>query len=353
MIGQRLRVMASIFVPGGCGFIGANFIRHWLATHPDDKVINYDLLTYAGNPANLADVDSLAAYTFIQGDIADAAAVCTALEEHRPDCIVNFAAESHNSRAVRDPQLFLRTNTMGTQTLLEAARQFKIKRFHQISTCEVFGDLALDSPIAFAEDAPYSPRTPYNASKAAADHVVRAYHHTYGVPVSLSICANNYGPFQFPEKLIPHFVTRLLTGRKMPLYRSSLHRREWLHVADHCRALEVILERGALGQTYNIGAGFEESIEGIADRLLKHFKLPASRKEYVPDRPGHDRRYLLDAAKIKRDLGWRAEIDFADGFGKTVQWYCANETWWQPLLAQDGIDERGWQEAADPARASS
>lgn len=344
--------MSTLFVTGGCGFIGANFIRHYLAAHAGAKIINYDLLTYAGNPQNLAAPDGAAqspannpAYTFVQGDIADHSAVCAALEEHRPDCIVNFAAESHNSRAVVDPAAFFRTNVLGTQTLLDAARTFNIARFHHISTCEVFGDLALDSPDKFAEDYPYRPRTPYNASKASADMAVRAYVETYRLPATISICANNYGPYQFPEKLIPHFTVKLINGDTMPLYKSSNHKREWLHVADHCRAIDLILQKGALGETYNIGSETEMDIEEVADRLLAIFGLDGSHKQYVDDRPGHDRRYLLNSDKIHRELGWAAEVALDEGFNDTVAWYRANAEWWLPLLDKLAIEEGKWRQS--------
>ena len=335
--------MNSILVTGGCGFIGANFIRHWINAYPAARVINVDLLTYAGNPANLADLAALPNYAFIHADIADAEAMAKVLAEYAPDAIVNFAAESHNSRAINDPGAFFRTNVLGTQVLLEAARQAKTPRFHHISTCEVFGDLALEDKDKFREDYPYCPRTPYNASKAAADHAVRAYYHTYQLPITISICANNYGPYQFPEKLIPHFATRLMRGDKMPLYQSSRNRREWLHVQDHCRAVERVLLDGAIGETYNVGSEIEMDIEEVADRLLAIFNLDDSHKVYVPDRPSHDRRYLLDAAKIRRDLGWEAEINLEKGFADTVAWYRDNESWWAPLVEQETVNESGWQ----------
>lgn len=332
--------MATLFVTGGCGFIGANFIRYWLERRPQDRIVNFDLLTYAGNPENVRGVGDR--HMLVRGDIADAGAVEAALEEHKPDVIVNFAAESHNSRAALDPGAFFRTNVLGTQTLLEAARRAGIKRFHHVSTCEVFGDMALDSDLKFSEDSPYRPRTPYNASKAGADHAVRAYFETFNLPATISTCANNYGPYQFPEKLIPHFIVRLMRGEKMPLYQSSDHRREWLHVSDHCRALEAVLERGQIGETYNIGSEAEMSIEDVASRLLKIFELDDSFKQYVPDRPGHDRRYLLDASKIRGELGWDAEVTLDEGFADTVRWYQENKSWWEPLLEKMTVAEAEW-----------
>ncbi len=343
--------MATILITGGCGFIGSNFARYWLDEHPDDRLVNYDLLTYAGNPANLAAFQGDSRYSFVRGDIADADAVAAALEEHRPDFVVNFAAESHNSRALRDPGLFLRTNALGTQTLLESARSFGVRRFHHVSTCEVFGELALDSPAKFSEDSPLLPRTPYSSSKAAGDLSVRAYVESFGLPATVSMCANNYGPQQHPEKLIPHFATRLLLGKKLPLYRSSMHRREWLHVSDHCRALDVILAKGAPGARYNIGNEFEESIEGIADRMLAAFGLDSSWKEYVQDRPGHDQRYLLDSSRLSTELGWQPQVQFDEGFAATVDWYRSNEDWWRPLVGKLAVDETSWGGAQEGKHA--
>ena len=336
--------MATIIVTGGYGFIGSNFIRYWLARHPDDRIVNYDLPTEAGNPENVADCAGNPLYAYVSGSISDFQAVAALLEEHRPDCIVNFAAESHNSRAVRDPDIFFRTNALGTQTLLEGARQFKVARFHHISTCEVYGDMALDSPDKFSEDSPLLPNTPYNASKAAADLAVRAYAKTFKLPVTVSMCGNNYGPYQHPEKLIPHFTTRLIDGRKIPMYKSSLHRREWMHVDDHCRALDLILNKAEAGSRYNIGSGHEESVEGIADSLLAIFDLDDSCKQYVPDRPGHDRRYLLDSSRFCNEFGWSTRIGFAQGLAATVKWYRDNEKWWRPLLEHLTVDESGWGE---------
>jgi dTDP-glucose 4,6-dehydratase len=336
--------MATIFVTGGAGFIGSNFIRYWLERHPDDFVINYDLLTYAGNLDNLSDVVQTypERYIFVRGDIANYHLARHLFEQYKPDWVVNFAAESHNSRAVVNPEVFFRTNLLGTQQLLQAAQDAGLARFHHISTCEVYGDLPLDSADLFTESSPYKPRTPYNASKAAADMAVRAYYQTFGLPVTISICSNNYGPYQFPEKLIPYFTIRLMRGQKMTLYKSSRNRREWLHVLDHCRAIEMILVKGRIGETYNIGSGIEADVETIADLLLKEFSLDISYKAYVEDRPGHDRRYFLDSEKIQQELGWRPEIDFEGGFSQTVRWYRESAGWWEPLLKRLEIDEAVW-----------
>lgn len=338
----------KLLVTGGAGFIGCNFIHYWLQRYPDDSIINIDLLTYAGNLNNLADVSETHPdrYTFVHGDIGDYDCVDALVAEHRPAVIVNFAAESHNSRAVLNPRLFFDTNVMGTQMLLELARKYKVSRFHHISTCEVYGDLALDSPVKFTENHPYSPRTPYNASKAAADHAVRAYFETYGLPVTISNCSNNYGAYQHPEKVIPLFTTHALDDKPLPLYRNSLNRREWLAVSDHCRAIDLIIGNGKIGETYNIGSGVEQSVEEIADGVLAALGKPRSLKTYVPDRPGHDRRYLLDSSKIRRELDWEPQIDFQSGLKETTQWYAQNRDWWTEILEQgdsEAVQEDKWE----------
>jgi dTDP-glucose 4,6-dehydratase len=344
----------KLFVTGGAGFIGSNFIRYWLGKHADDAIVNFDALTYAGDRASLSDVETSARsrYAFVQGDIADMATVRESLDTHRPDVIVNFAAESHNSRAIIDPVAFARTNVVGTQVLLEAARQLGIGRFHHISTCEVYGDLALDSRETFHEDSPYRPRTPYNASKAAADLMVRAYHATHGLPITITNCSNNYGPFQFPEKVIPLFITRALEDRPLPLYRQSHNRREWLHVEDHCRAIELVLREGRIGETYNVGSGDERSVEEVAKAVLSATGKPASLKTYVEDRPGHDRRYLLDHTKIEGELGWSPRIAFEDGLRETAAWYASNPSWWKPKV-DSVVDEAAWagRGLLDPPKA--
>jgi len=337
--------MATIFVTGGAGFIGSNFIRYWLTNYPDDRVINYDLLTYAGYLESLKDVVEKYTnrYTFIRGDIGNYELTRYLFEHYKPDWVVNFAAESHNSRAVVHPEIFYQTNVLGTQQLLQAARDAGLPRFHHISTCEVYGDLPLDSGERFSETSPYRPRTPYNASKAAADMAVRAYFETFKLPVTISNCVNNYGPYQFPEKLIPYFTIRLIEKQKMPLYKSSLNKREWLHVDDHCRAIDLILKDGKIGETYNIGSGVEADIETVADLLLDIFGLDQSYKTYVEDRPGHDRRYLLDSTKISHELGWISRVPFEQGFKETVQWYQENPYWWKPLLSRLQVNEETWK----------
>jgi dTDP-glucose 4,6-dehydratase len=338
--------VVRLLVTGGAGFIGSNFIRQWLAAHRDGSVVNLDLLTYAGDRASLTDVerDHGDRYRFVQADIADKVAVAATFKEHEPSVVVNFAAESHNSRAVLDPGAFVRTNVAGTQVLLEAARSAGIDRFHHISTCEVYGDLALDSTESFREDSAYRPRTPYNASKAAADHLVRAYGETFNLPITISNCANNYGPFQYPEKVIPLFATNALDDVALPLYRHSEHRREWIHVDDHCRAVALILERGIPGSTYNVGTGDERSVEQIAEAVLVATGKPHTLKMYVEDRPGHDRRYLLDHSKIVRELGWRPQVAFEDGMRDTIRWYAANRDWWEPkrTALRSALSETAW-----------
>jgi dTDP-glucose 4,6-dehydratase len=328
----------SILVTGGAGFIGSNFVRWWLERHPDDHVVALDKLTYAGDPRNLDELGVRLAVC----DICDLDPTERLLAEESIDTIVNFAAESHNSLAVLDPGRFFRTNVLGTQTLLEAARQRGVSRFHHVSTCEVYGDLPLDSEEAFTEESPYRPRTPYNASKAAADHAVRAYSETFGLPVTITNCSNNYGPRQFPEKVIPLFVTHAFDDLELPLYASTQNRREWLHVDDHCRAIELVLEQGREGETYNVGSGLERSIEEIADLVLELTGKPESLKTIVPDRPGHDRRYLLDSAKLRDELGWQPEISFEDGLRATVEWYAANRGWWEPLRDRAPVRESAW-----------
>ena len=330
-----------MLVTGAAGFIGSNFVRWWLDRHDGDHVVAYDLLTYAGNRSSLADVDDR--IVFAHGDIADGDLAERVFRDEEIDVVVNFAAESHNSLAVIDPGRFFRTNVLGTQTLLDVARTVGVKRFHHVSTCEVYGDLALDSDDAFTEDHPYLPRTPYNASKAGADHAVRSYYETYGLPVTITNCSNNYGPYQFPEKVIPLFVTNALDELPLPLYASTQNKREWLHVDDHCRAIELVLERGREGETYNVGSGYEVSIVELADRILALTGKSSDLKTIVPDRPGHDRRYLLDSTKLRRELGWEPKWEFEDGLADTVRWYDAHREWWEPLKERAPVQETAWR----------
>src|SRR5207248_4860663 len=310
-------------------------VRWWARGRPGDTVVAYDALTYAGNRESLRGVP----HEFVHGDIGDLALAEATMREHAIDVVVNFAAESHNSYAITNPGIFFRTNVVGTQTLCEAARRAGIARFHHVSTCEVYGDLALDATSPFTETSPYAPRTPYNASKAGGDHAVRGYFETFDIPITITNCANNYGPYQFPEKVIPLFATRALDDQPIPLYASTKNRREWIHVDDHCRAIARILDDGRVGETYHVGTGEERSIEEIADAVLAALGKPDSLKTIVPDRPGHDRRYLLDASKIRAELGWEPQVEFETGLRETAEWYAAQRDWWEPLLARAPVDE--------------
>jgi len=336
--------VSTVLVTGAAGFIGSNFVRYWRREHPGDHVVALDALTYAGNRDNLADLEGPAprgsgSCTFVHGSIGNTDLVAHVLRAHSVDVVVNFAAESHNSLAILRPGDFFATNVTGTQGLLEAVRRVGIARFHHISTCEVYGDLSLDADEAFTEDSPYLPRTPYNASKAGGDHVVRSYGLTYDVPVTITNCSNNYGPFQFPEKVIPLFTTRALAGEALPLYASTKNRREWLHVDDHATAIDAVLDRGRVGETYNVGSGVEVDIEGIADTVLGALGLGPEYKTIVPDRPSHDRRYLLDATKLRTELGWTPQVEWNDGIAATVDWYRHNEAWWRPLIGRSPVVE--------------
>jgi dTDP-glucose 4,6-dehydratase len=340
-------VSRSLLVTGGAGFIGSNFTRWWSEHHPEDRLVVLDALTYAGVEASLAGLGDR--IVFVHGDIGDQDLVERTLREQDVTTVVNFAAESHNSYAIVNPGAFFATNVLGTQRLLEAVRRVGVERFHHVSTCEVYGDMALDDPGAFTEDSPYRPRTPYNASKAGGDHAVRAYGLTYDVPVTITNCSNNYGPYQFPEKVIPVFVTNGLRGLRLPVYRSSQNKREWLYVDDHARAIEAVLDRGRVGETYHVGSGVEVSVAGIASTVLAELGLDESRVEIVPDRPSHDRRYLLDSSKLRDELGWAPQVEWTDGIKATVAWYEASRAWWEPLLDRRPIDESAadWQQGQD------
>ncbi|WP_298349474.1 dTDP-glucose 4,6-dehydratase [Ferrimicrobium sp.] len=333
----------KLLVTGGAGFIGSNFTRYWSTAHPDDDVVVLDALTYAGCRESLGDLDDR--ISFVHGDIGNTDHVVEVLDRYAVDVVVNFAAESHNSLAIIDPERFFRTNVTGTVGLLEAARAYGgLTRFHHVSTCEVYGDLDLDAQDAFTEESPYRPRTPYNASKAAADHAVRAYALTYGLPISITNCANNYGPYQFPEKLIPLFTALALQDQPLPLYASKDNRREWIHVLDHARAIDLVIHKGHSGETYHVGTGDEYSIEEIADRILVELGKPDTLKTTVPDRPSHDRRYLLDSSKIRNELGFTPSIPFDQGISETIQWYRGNEGWWRPLMGRAPVQESAaWQ----------
>lgn len=321
--------MTRLLVTGGCGFIGSNFLHEWRAGHPDDELVNLDLLTYAGNRENVRDLESSRHYRWVQGDIADADAADRAMDA--ADVVVHFAAESHVDRSVQDARAFLRSNIEGTWVLLEAARKHDVKRFHHVSTDEVYGQLPLDANAKFRPDSAYRPRSPYAASKAASDHLVRAWGATYGLPYSITNGSNNYGPYQFPEKVIPRFITNLLEGQKLPVYGTGKNVRDWLHVTDYCRAIDLVLERGRPGETYLVGADEELDNLSLARAIAREFDQGDEAIEFVRDRPGHDLRYALDSTKIRTELGWRPRWNFSQGLKATVQWYRDHEAWWRPL----------------------
>jgi dTDP-glucose 4,6-dehydratase len=318
----------KLLVTGGAGFIGSNFIRYWLKKHPNDKIINLDKLTYAGHLTSTKDFSSNKNYKFIKGDIVDSKVVDIAMRG--VDIVVNFAAESHVDRSISGPQIFIKTNVLGTQVLLDSALKNKIKRFHHVSTDEVFGALPLGRG-KFKENTPYDPHSPYSASKAASDHLVRAYHDTYGLAITITNCANNFGPYHDPEKLFPRFITNLIDGQKLPIYGDGKYVRDWLYVDDHIRAIELVLKKGVVGETYLVGSMVREVNNlKFAKKLLKIFNLDQSYLSYVPDRRGHDRRYAIDSTKIRK-LGWKPKYDFDTWLIKTVDWYKDNQWWWRPL----------------------
>jgi dTDP-glucose 4,6-dehydratase len=329
--------MRRLLVTGGAGFIGSNFIRYWVARHPEDRIVNLDALTYAGNPENLAEIEAAPGYRFEHGDIADAACLARLFADEGIDTVVNFAAESHVDRSILGPEAFIRTNVQGTFTLLEAARKAwgsaRDRRFLHVSTDEVYGSLAPDEP-PFTESRAYAPNSPYSASKAASDHLVRAWHHTWGLPVLTTNCSNNYGPYQFPEKLIPLVILNALEGRPIPVYGDGRNVRDWLYVEDHCRGIEAVIEQGIPGEVYNIGGGNEwcnlDIVNLVCERLNE---LQPGADDYrnlisfVKDRPGHDRRYAIDAAKIRRELDWEPRHDFRSGIEQTLRWYLDHRDW--------------------------
>lgn len=318
-----------LLVTGGYGFIGSNFIIHMLKSHPELTIVNLDILTYAGNLENLKSLDQHdSRHRFVRGDIADREFVRSLLTE-KPDAVINFAAESHVDRSIIDSSAFIKTNILGTQVLLDVCRDYGISRFVQISTDEVYGSLGPEG--AFTEQNQIAPNSPYAASKAAADLLVRSYHKTYGMNVVITRCSNNYGPFQFPEKLIPLMITNALQGKELPVYGDGLNIRDWIHVTDHCRAIEEILTKGVSGEVYNIGAGNEFANIAIVRLILKRLEKPESLIRFVEDRPGHDRRYAMDASKLKRELGWKPEISFQEGINQTIGWYMNNENWWKRI----------------------
>lgn len=329
----------NIVVTGGAGFIGANFVYYMLKKHPSDKIICLDKLTYAGNMETLEKAMTKENFTFIRGDIADRAAVYKMFETEKPDVIVNFAAESHVDRSIENPEIFLQTNVIGTSVLLDACRKYGIDRYHQVSTDEVYGDLPLDRPdLFFTETTNLHTSSPYSASKASADLLVMAYHRTYKIPVTISRCSNNYGPFHFPEKLIPLMIINALTGKKLPVYGDGLNVRDWLFVGDHCAAIDCILQKGRVGEVYNVGGHNERSNLAVVKAILAQLGKGEELIEHVADRKGHDRRYAIDPTKIRRELGWEPTTKFEDGIRETVEWYLANRKWWENIISGEYQD---------------
>ncbi len=318
-----------ILVTGGAGFIGSNFVRYMLNKHQDYKIVNLDLLTYAGNIKSLDDVKDNPNYLFVKGDIADNKLVDKIVSDNKIDVIINFAAESHVDRSITNPDIFVKTNVLGTQNLLEVAKKYKIEKFFQISTDEVYGSLGKTG--FFTEKTPLSPNSPYSASKASADLLVMAYHHTFGLNVNITRCSNNYGPYQFPEKLIPLFITNALDNKQVPLYGDGLNIRDWLFVEDHCSAIDTVLHKGKNGEIYNVGGNNEKTNKYITDTILKYLGKDSSLIKYVADRLGHDRRYAIDATKIKEELGWEPKYKFEQAIEKTIEWYLNNKDWWEKL----------------------
>lgn len=361
-----IREPRTLLVTGGAGFIGSNFVHHWCHQYPGDRVIVLDALTYAGNRRNLADLEGRANLHFVQGDIGDRALVDTLLGQEMVDTLVHFAAESHVDRSILGPAAFVHTNVVGTFTLLEAFRHHWLTqeqpahyRFHHVSTDEVYGSLGADDP-AFSETTPYAPNSPYSASKAGSDHLVRAYHHTYGLPTLITNCSNNYGPYHFPEKLIPLMCINILLGKPLPVYGDGQNIRDWLYVGDHCRALDGVIHGGTPGQTYNIGGNNEvknidlvHALCDLMDELAPSLPVRPSRQliTFVKDRPGHDRRYAIDATKIQTELGWFPLETWQTGLRRTVEWYLTHRDWWQPLLS-DSYQEYYRQVYAETAHSN-
>ena len=323
----------KMIVTGGAGFIGSNFVRNEVKNHPEVEIINLDLLTYAGNLESVKPVENAPNYRFVRGDIADREFIFRLFEEEKPDVIVNFAAESHVDRSITDPEIFVRTNVVGTTTLLDACRKYGIKRYHQVSTDEVYGDLPLDRPdLFFTEETPLHTSSPYSSAKASADLFVMAYHRTYGLPVTISRCSNNYGPYHFPEKLIPLVISRALNDEEIPVYGKGENVRDWLYVTDHCSAIDLVVRKGREGEVYNIGGHNERTNLEVVKTILKALNKPESLIKYVTDRPGHDLRYAMDPTKIETELGWKPEYTFDTGIPVTIQWYLDNKDWWEHIV---------------------
>ena len=324
----------KILVTGGAGFIGGNFVHYMVNKYPEDEIVNLDLLTYAGNLETLKPVEDKHNYRFVRGDIADRPFIRDLFEKEKFDVVINFAAESHVDRSISDPGIFVQTNVLGTTTLLDASREFGVKRFHQVSTDEVYGDLPLDRPdLFFTETTPLHTSSPYSSSKASADLFVLAYHRTYGLPVTVSRCSNNYGPYQFPEKLIPLMISRALADEKLPVYGNGSNVRDWLHVYDHCVAIDLIVRNGKVGEVYNIGGHNERTNLEVVKTILKALGKPESLITYVTDRLGHDRRYAIDPTKLETELGWEPKYTFDTGIPETIDWYLNNREWWEHIIS--------------------
>ena len=331
--------MRNLLITGGAGFIGSNFVQYWIRKYPDDKIIVLDALTYAGNLENLAPIADQPNYRFVKGDIRDFGLVTKLLDENDVDIIVHFAAESHVDRSILGPQEFIETNINGTFNMLESVRKswksdLDKKRFIHISTDEVYGSLDFDDP-AFTEESQYKPNSPYAASKTSSDHLVRAYYRTYGIPAIITHCSNNYGPYQFPEKLIPLMIFNAIRDKKLPIYGDGLNIRDWVHVSDHCKAIDVVIQRGKIGEVYNIGGDSEKHNIDVVKLILQKLDKPESLIEFVKDRPGHDRRYAIEISKIKNELGWMPEYDFDKGIEDTINWYLDNEKWVKSCISGD------------------
>lgn len=324
----------TVLITGGAGFIGSNFVYHMLKEHPDDKIVCVDCLTYAGNMSTLAEAMKNERFVFYKTNICDRAGMYKIFETEHPDIVVNFAAESHVDRSIETPEIFLQTNILGTQVMMDACRKYGIGRYHQVSTDEVYGDLPLDRPdLFFTENTPIRTSSPYSASKASADLLVQAYHRTFGLPVTISRCSNNYGPYHFPEKLIPLTIANCLNDKPLPVYGEGLNVRDWLYVEDHCRAIDLIIHRGREGEVYNVGGHNEMRNIDIVKLICDYLGKPYSLIKHVSDRKGHDMRYAIDPTKIHDELGWLPETKFADGIKKTIDWYLDNREWWETIVS--------------------
>lgn len=332
-------IMKNILVTGGAGFIGGNFVHYMVNKYPEYKIVNLDALTYAGNLETLKDVENKPNYKFVKGNISDREFIFNLFKEEHFDIVINFAAESHVDRSVENPGIFIETNIIGTQVLLDASKEFGVKRYHQVSTDEVYGDLPLDKPdLFFTEETPLNPSSPYSASKASADFLVNAYQRTFGLPTTISRCSNNYGPYHFPEKLIPLMISRALSNKSLPVYGNGQNVRDWLHVEDHCAAIDLIVHKGKVGEIYNVGGHNERTNLQVVKSILKALGKDESLITYVKDRPGHDLRYAIDPTKLEKELGWKPKYNFDTGIAQTIQWYLDNRYWWENIISGEYIE---------------